>query len=98
MNLALFQKSNYNVIMIAKIIKIGNSKGIRLPKTVLEQCGFGDQAELEIKNQTLVMKPTRKPREGWMETFAKAASPDQDELYDFPYQPTVFDEEEWEWE
>jgi antitoxin MazE len=51
------------------IIKIGNSKGIRLPQAVLKQCGIESQVELEIKDSYIILKPIKNPREGWVEAF-----------------------------
>lgn len=53
------QISNYNVItMKASIIKIGNSKGIRIPKVLLEESGLGDKVELTVKNKKIVISPS----------------------------------------
>jgi antitoxin MazE len=51
------------------IIKIGNSKGIRLPLAVLKQCGIDSKVELEIKENCIVIKPVSTPRQGWAEAF-----------------------------
>ena len=44
------------------IIKIGNSQGIRIPKTIMEQCGFTDSIEMEIKDDSLVLSPLKSDR------------------------------------
>jgi antitoxin MazE len=51
------------------IIKIGNSKGIRLPLAVLKQCGIDSKVELEIKDNCIMIKPVKTPRQGWAEAF-----------------------------
>ena len=52
--------------MKVNIVSIGNSKGIRIPKSILEQCNFTKEAELEVDNTKIVIKPLRKKiREGW---------------------------------
>ena len=51
------------------IIKIGNSKGIRLPQTVLKQCGIESKVELEIQDDCIILKPVKTPRQGWAEAF-----------------------------
>lgn len=51
------------------IISVGNSKGIRIPKAILEQCSFNKEAELEVQGNTLLIKPVRKVREGWDKSF-----------------------------
>ena len=51
------------------IVKIGNSKGIRLPLAVLKQCGIDSKVELEIKDNCIIIKPVIAPRQGWAEAF-----------------------------
>ena len=82
------------------IIRIGNSKGIRLPKTILEQCGIGDEVELEVRGKEVVLRPPkRRPREGWAEAFEKAiekhGSPGAEML--LGAFPNAFDAAEWTW-
>ena len=56
--------------MKAKIVSIGNSKGIRIPKVLLKQFNIHDQVELEIEKEHIVIKPAKsKPREGWDKAF-----------------------------
>jgi antitoxin MazE len=56
--------------MKVNIVSIGNSKGIRIPKSILDQCDFNREAELEVQNNKLVIKPVRrKAREGWDKAF-----------------------------
>jgi antitoxin MazE len=56
--------------MKAEIITIGNSRGIRIPKLVLEQCGIKKEISLEIENDRIVITPAkRKPRSGWDHAF-----------------------------
>lgn len=83
--------------MLAKIVQIGNSRGIRIPKSVFEQCHFGSEVTLKIDNKKLIIEPAeKKPREGWKESFrADKKSLTKNENVD--YLPTKFDAEEWEW-
>ena len=57
-----------------KVIKIGNSRGIRIPKAVLERLHLTDAVELVVKEDHLEVRPGRKPREGWAEAFAEMAA------------------------
>jgi antitoxin MazE len=58
--------------MKVSIIPIGNSKGVRLPKTILEECRFAESAELTVEKGKIVLTPTRTARAGWAEAFAAA--------------------------
>ncbi|MCC5789139.1 MAG: AbrB/MazE/SpoVT family DNA-binding domain-containing protein [Opitutales bacterium] len=84
--------------MKTSLIRIGNSRGIRLPKPLIEQCGFGDEVDLEVKGQQLVIRPLECTRSGWEEAFAEMAKHGDDKLSDREGMSTsTWDEEEWEW-
>ena len=83
-------------IMKAKIVRIGNSKGIRLPKPLLEQVGLVDEVDLEVRDGELVISPADSVRAGWREAAIFLAKRKEDELLDIPIL-TRFDAEEWEW-
>ena len=90
---------DYNVItMRAKIIKIGNSQGIRIPKLFLEQTNLGDEVELEAQDDQIIIRPVTYPRQGWDEAFRAMAECGDDQLLDDDLvgQPQ-WDQEEWEW-
>jgi len=82
--------------MKTSIIRIGNSQGVRIPKPILDECGFDKEVELLIQGQTLLIRSTKKTRMGWERSFQKMAVCRDDELLD----PVTsdWDEEEWEWE
>ena len=82
--------------MKAKIVQIGNSKGIRLPKLVLEQVGLEEDVELEVREGELVISPASRPRSGWGEAAEDLSREGDDQLLDKPV-PTEFDEQEWTW-
>ena len=89
---------NYIVVMKARIVKIGNSQGIRIPKLVLEQTRLKDEVELKVQDHEIVITAPRRPRAGWEEAFREMAKRGDDELLDAPLPSlTRFDEEEWEW-
>ncbi|WP_188908879.1 AbrB/MazE/SpoVT family DNA-binding domain-containing protein [Salinarimonas ramus] len=83
--------------MKVNLVAIGNSKGIRLPASVIKQCGFGDQIEMRVEGDKVVLQPVRKVRDGWDEACARmaAAGDDATLLDDMP--ATSWDDEEWEW-
>lgn len=84
--------------MLTKIVPIGNSRGIRIPKAMLETCGFGEEAELQAKNGALILRPVNTPRAGWAETYrGMAAAKDDLLVHEDAPKGTQFDAEEWEW-
>ena len=85
--------------MKTQLIKIGNSRGVRLPKAVIEQVGLGNEIELEVRPDEIAIRPAkRKPRAGWAAAFKRMAEAGDDALIDAPLPSmTKFDEEEWEW-
>jgi len=82
--------------MKTRIVQIGNSRGIRIPKLLLESVGLGSEVDLTAERGALVIRPARSPREGWAEAFRQMALNGDDALLD---EPTLsrWDEEEWEW-
>lgn len=82
--------------MKATIIPIGNSRGIRIPKTVLEQCHIEKEATLEVEKGAIVIRPARKyPRENWDAAFQEMRRLKEDNLL---ISDTVdADLKDWEW-
>jgi len=84
--------------MRARIIKIGNSQGIRIPKPLLEQIGIGEDVELAIEDKRIIILPVSNPRDNWDEDFRKmAANGDDALLIDDQDLTHSWDEEEWQW-
>ena len=83
--------------MKTKIIAIGNSQGIRIPKPFLEQTGLGEDVELEVRADELVIRSAKKIRAGWDTSFAKMAEACDDVLLDADVVEGRWDEEEWTW-
>lgn len=84
--------------MKSSIIRIGNSGGIRIPKTLLEQCRLGEAGELEAHGDQLVVRSATKARSGWEEAFREMARQGDDALLDLgALPPTRWDRTEWEW-
>lgn len=81
-----------------RIIKIGNSQGIRIPKVLLDQSGLAEEVELECGDHVIIIRATRKPRAGWDAQFRAMAEHGDDALLDSDHPSlTRWDEEEWEW-
>lgn len=84
--------------MKASIVRIGNSKGIRLPKSVLDQCHLKDSVEIEVDGDTLIIKPAHSPRSNWAASFSSMAEQGDDRLLDADADlSTEWDESEWRW-
>ena len=83
--------------MKADIIRIGNSQGLRIPKPVLEQCGFTESVEMEVKDGRLVISPANAPRNGWSDAFRQMAENGDDALLLEEVPTSEWDEKEWEW-
>jgi antitoxin MazE len=82
--------------MKAKIIRIGNSQGIRIPKPLLEQTGLTEDVELEVRADELVIRAARTPRSDWAAAFQTMAEAGDDALLD-DLAETEWEKEEWEW-
>ena len=81
-----------------KIIRIGNSKGIRLPKSLIEQYDMKDEVLLETKKDAIVIRPVENPRSGWEKSFATMRRRGDDALLDKETELAEdWDEEEWLW-
>lgn len=66
--------------MEVSVIKIGNSKGIRLSKTLLDKYNIQDTVEVILEKGQIVIKPLSKPRKGWEKAFKKMAENGDDSL------------------
>ena len=84
--------------MKAALIRIGNSRGIRIPKALLEQYRFNDEVELEPRQDHLVIRPATPARTGWNDAFRQMCEKGDDALLDADNLPaTRWDTTEWEW-
>jgi antitoxin MazE len=87
---------NYIVHMKARLIQIGNSRGIRIPKALLEQTHLTEDVHIEAQAGEIVIRSARLPRGDWEEAFLGMAQRGDDQLLD-EARRTAFDETEWEW-
>jgi len=83
---------NTNTHMEISVISIGNSKGIRLSKTVLEKYNIQDSLELILEKNYIILKPKTSPRKGWDKAFKKMHEAADDQLL----LPEVFTDEDFE--
>jgi len=80
--------------MLASVIQIGNSRGIRLPKRIFHELKIKDEVELIINKDKLIIKGVKKrPRQGWNEAFAKGSEDKAEKLLI----PEKIDDETFEW-
>lgn len=82
--------------MKCQIIQIGNSQGIRIPKTLLEESGVSGEVDLELHPEGILIRNIQRPRSGWDEAFKAMAENDHSELVAGDIGST-FDRKEWQW-
>ena len=80
----------------SKVVKIGNSRGIRIPRALLEQAGLTGEVELSVQGDRLIIQSAHQPRQGWEAHFLRMAAKGDDRLLE-ETTPTRWDESEWEW-
>ena len=84
--------------MIVKVKKIGNSKGIILPKNLLEMCEIEEEVSLTVEDNHIIISASGKPRAGWEEQFKTALSEVKELESDyFSNFSNEFDDKEWTW-
>jgi len=79
-----------------RIVRIGNSRGIRIPKALLEQAQLPEEVELRAEPGRLVVRAAHRPRDGWAEAARAMHTRGDDRLLE-ESTPTHFDEQEWTW-
>ncbi len=85
-----------SITIRSKLVKVGNSRGIRIPRTILEQAGLTDDVEMKVEGNQLIIQAAYHPRQGWEERFASMAEQGDDQLLD-ETTTSQWDEEEWTW-
>ena len=85
--------------MTIKLIKIGNSRGIRLPKSIIEKYQLDEDLIIEESDEGILIKPKSRVRHGWDEQFASAKNKEysKDHFEDFSSVANDFDDTEWTW-
>lgn len=84
-------------VVKSRIIKIGNSHGVRIPKVLLEQLNFTSDVELEVQDAQLIVRASTTARANWAAQFGRMAAEHDDTLLDPSLPPTDWEEREWEW-
>ncbi len=96
-NLTSLLLRNYIVAMKTRIVKIGNSQGVRIPKLFLEQTRLGEEVELEVRDDQIIIRPATRPRQGWDESFQLMSQKGDDQLLIEGVSLSGWDKDEWQW-
>lgn len=83
--------------MKTRIVQIGNSQGVRIPKPIIAAAGLEQDVEFRIVDSGLLIANARLPRAGWGEASARMREADDDRLLD-PIRESDFDATEWNWD
>lgn len=86
-----------NTVVSTRIVKIGNSQGIRIPKLLLDQLDLGEEVEMEVLDNQLVVRALSYPRHNWDAQFRSMAEHCDDRLVDQPVESLTAWDDEWEW-
>ena len=82
--------------MKTRLVRIGNSRGVRLPKAIIAQAGLTEEVELGVRDVAIIVARATSARSGWADAARQMRQRDEDRLL-APLTPTRFDEKEWEW-
>jgi antitoxin MazE len=85
------------VTVKTSLIKIGNSRGVRIPKPYLQECGLEDEIVMEVREGSIVISPKKSSRTGWEKQFGKMAQNGDDQLLDGGDPETDWERNDWEW-
>ncbi len=85
--------------MKTKIIRIGNSQGVRIPKPLIEESGITEEIEMILRDNEIVLRSAETIRKDWEASFEKMAEQGDDALLDQKEieKPSEWDEAEWTW-
>lgn len=83
--------------MRARVIKIGNSQGLRIPKPILEQTGIRDEVEIEVEKNKIILRPVKNAREGWDAAFKTMRERGDDAPVIDDRISNAWDDDEWQW-
>jgi antitoxin MazE len=82
--------------MITQLIKVGNSRGVRIPKPLIQETGLTNDVSIRADGGSIVISPVRAARNGWQEAFNKMHANNDDVLIDKNIRSN-WDDKEWEW-
>jgi antitoxin MazE len=86
-----------STVIKTRLVKIGNSQGIRIPKLVLDQLNLSADIELEVQDNHLILRASGHPRANWSAQFRQMAERGDDQLLDPNITLTEWEAAEWQW-
>ena len=86
-----------STVIKTRLIKIGNSQGVRIPKLVLDQLNLSSDVELEVQDDHLIVRSSSHPRADWAAQFRQMAERSDDQLLDTDAPLTEWEATEWQW-
>lgn len=86
------------MLMKTRIVRIGNSRGVRIPKLLLQRSNLSEEVELEAENNRIIIRSSRLPRCEWAQAFKAMAQRGDDSLLDKDAAgQTGWDKDQWRW-
>jgi antitoxin MazE len=86
-----------STVIKTRLVKIGNSQGVRIPKLILDQLNLSSDVELEVQADHLIVRPSAHPRAAWPEQLRQMAERGDDQLLDADASLTEWEATEWQW-
>jgi antitoxin MazE len=85
--------------MKTKLVRIGNSQGVRIPKLVIEEIGLTEEIEMILRENHIILRSSERARKGWDHAFDKMAQENDDQLLNKEEieRPSQWDKTEWTW-
>lgn len=82
--------------MKARLVRIGNSRGVRLPKPLIEEAGLAEEVDVQVREGAVIITSSTRRRAGWAEAARELRERGDDHLLDQPI-ATEFDDKDWRW-
>ena len=84
------------ITMITQLIKVGNSRGVRIPKPLIQETGLKKDVTIRVEGESIIISPVRSVRNGWGDSFNMMHENNDDILIDKNIRSN-WDDQEWEW-
>lgn len=82
--------------MKTQLIKVGNSRGVRIPKPLIQETGLTEDVSIRVEGESIIISPIRSARNGWGDAFNQMHDNNDDILIDNNV-GSSWDDQEWEW-